>query len=1308
MSERKVVISAGLGLALMFAPAAFAADGKTVGDLLKRIETNTKKVQFNKANSTLPQFRAVQPKAPAARENLTQIKPPSRSTLYYEEGTNEAQLEKITDQGINQLYKLTQQFKNSKRRGELWLRLAELYTEKSRLIEYKMQQKFDDQLQDFQSGKTKVKPVIDLRASQEYNKKAIQLYEWFIRDFPKDPKMDQALFFLGYNYFELDQAEKGKDYYRRLTHDFPRSTYVEESNFALGEYYFDREKWADALKYYEAVSNNKRARLFSFALYKQSWCLYKTGQVKQALISLERVIRAGRAAKGAQDGSAGGASRIRLATEAQKDLVVFYAESGNAKDARGYFEEIAGEKQTFGLLEKLAYYYVDIGNREGARYIFRELINERPNAPKAYDYQYQIVTMYTSTDKGEVFKAELYNWIQNYSPNSEWAKANAKDKELVAKANQLIETTLRNHILQQHQTAQNSRVPTAQKAAKAGYDLYFQTFKEGAKLDEMHFFYAELLFDMKEYELAAQHYAWIAEHNPKSQYYEKANVNTVLALEKGLPNEEELKKQVGEKLEPVAFNKSVHNFEIASDRYVKAFPKGENVPAIRYKMGALYYYHNQFDKALAAFNGIIKDYPKSPYAQYSANLTLDIYNLRKDYGGLEKAGQEILNNEDLAKSQVGDQVKGVLQRASFKKAQDLEAKKDFAGAALAYEEFAKKNPGGELGTSASFNAAVNYEKAGDSAKAITMYGLVLADRSGKNENLKKNSSKFIAALYEKTGQYAKAAEAFEAYAKKNEKDKDAVPYYFNAAVIRDGMNQYSLALANYEKYFDKVKSADKWETIFLMAKLWERRGNLTKAQELYKKYYDARPKNVAGIIESAYMVAFIHAKKGHKTDAEDWYKKVIYQQKHLSDGKNPVGASFAAEAKYILVSKTYDDLRSIRIPANPAKQGKAVQEKLAFLNKLKEQLKEVIRYDDGYMVVNSLTLIGQAYQHMAASIYAVPLPKGLDDEGLKQYKAGVDKVAKPFLDEAIKNYEGAIKKGFELEGYNEGLKTAQRELSRLDGNKYPDYGEKAIQSKLPDLLGADSDERFSNAWKAKDEHMMIDAVVKVLGKDSNDLKALNALAVFYIQDGKPGMGRILITRALKPFPNEPALHNNVGVIYLNENKQRMAIGSFRKSTELKKGYPIGSANLGSIFVEYKDYAKAVNLLQEGYSSVKSDLRRGVGLEVANNYALALSGSGDTSKAKSIFQDILKAENQNTTALLNYTILLIRRLKDKKEGEKMLNRLKFLVDDSHTRARVEELDRALNESEKAKDQTPKEPEKESTKDQPIEDKAFDEN
>lgn len=1057
MLERKAAINIIAGMVMSGAVAvawpAHASNqkSKTVGELLRRIEKNTKKVSFSKKQSALPKVqKPVGLGVPTTPLNFQKIRPPSRSRLFYQEGTNEAQLEKMTDEGIAQLYKLSRQFRTSSRRGELWLRLAELYVEKSRLIEYKIQTEHDKTVKAYSdSGGKGPRPAkLNLKPAQEFNKKAVDLYEAFLHDFPKDPKVDQALFFLGYNYFELSQEEKGRVYYERLVKSFPESPYIEESNFALGEHYFDKEEWKKAQARYDEIAKDKHARLYSFALYKKAWCQYKMGDAKSALATLERVIRAGK-----KKSSGGGVSNIRLAGEATKDLIVFYAEAGDPKSARAYFENIVGGQKVFPMMEALAYHYADIGNRSAARDIFKELISERPTAAKSFDYQYRIVTMYSGELKNDTFKAELFNWINGFGPGSEWYRANSSNSQLTQKSMALIESTLRTNILQNHQSAQNSHSPIAQRQAKDGYEIYFRTFKQGPRLDEMHFFCAELLYDMGDYEQAAVHYAWVTDNAPKSKYYEKASLNTILALEKKLPKEEELRKRVaGNNLNPIAFPPPVKAFQVAADKYVAAYPNGENVPAIRYKLGALYYYHNQFDQALGVFNSIIKQYPKSKYAKYAANLTLDIYNLKKDYSGLETAGHQILENNDLAKSEVGDEVKGVLQRVSFKKAQDLESKKDYAGAAKAFEGFGRSNPGTDLGTSADFNAAVNYERAGDANKALAMYALVIQSKDAKHEDSRKKAHKFSAQLFERTGQYEKAAHAFENYAKTNPKDKEAQNFYYNAAVIRDGMNAYTSALNDYQSYMETSRAPDRKENLFLIAKMYDRRGMQSKALEYYQKYYDSGARTPAALVEATFSIADIYNKRRNTKDADKWYKRTVSIQKKISTSDKPVGVNFAAEAKFHLVYHTYEELRSIRIPANPAKQSRAVQDKLAKLNQLKDQLKAVIQYDNGEMIVASLTVIGQAYQHMAAALYAVPVPKNLSGDDLKQYQAGVDKIAHPFQDEAVKNYQTAVQRGFEMEGYNDWLKTAQKELAQLNKDKNPDYGEKIVLTKVMDNL----------------------------------------------------------------------------------------------------------------------------------------------------------------------------------------------------------------------------------------------------------------
>jgi tetratricopeptide (TPR) repeat protein len=1026
---------------------AAQAKPRTVGDLLKGIERRSEKVNFTKSKSALPNTKL----GPApTKVNLREVKPPSSNRLYYEEGTDEAQLEQVTDEGINQLFNLTKRYSKSTKRGELWLRLAEMYVEKSRLIEFRLINDHDAKMQSYQDGKLKKRPKLDLSPAMAYNKKAVQLYEWFLRDFPTDPKVDQALFFLGYNYFEMNEAKKGQEYYVRLTKEFPNSLYVSESNFALGEYHFESERWKESLVYYERVAEQKSSRLYTFALYKMAWSYYKLNQSKKGLNYIEQVVFEGRKSKGQKDASIGGVSRIRLATEAIKDLIVFFAEAGDYKTSRAYFEEVVGQKSAAANLARLAQFYADTGNREAARFVFSDLIDQEPNSLRAHDYQYAIVKMYGSSGGAQGFRAELFNWIEQYGPGSSWQRVNSGEKEALRKANELMEGLLRNHVLLQHQTAQNSRTKSSQQSARSGYELYFNTFKGLAKNDEMHFFYGELLFDMDDFALAAEHYAWVIENTPDSPYFQKALLNSLLAYEKRLPNENKIKELVGTSTEPIEFPPAVSAFEKVAFKFMERAPKSESVVAVRYRLGALYYLFNQFDKAMPLLQEIVKKHPKTEYAKHAANHMLDIFNLKKDYAGLQSAANDILAIPELAKSGVGEQIRDIKLKTDFKLAKELEDKKDFAGSARAYEDFASRNRASDLSPAALFNAAVNYERAGDLVKAIAMYSAVSGFKGKPTQTLVTKSNKFLPALYEKTGQYARAAQLFEAYARQNPKDALAEEYHYNAAVIFDGMNSYASAIKNYEDYFAKARGKDRIESLFLVAKIYERSGQTAKAIAQYEKYVNSGSSNAAGVIEAHFTIAKLHEVAGRKPVADKWYTKTVLLQRRLAQSTKAVGASYAAEAKFKLVYKTYEELVAIRIPASPAKQGEAVQKKLALINRLKDQLKAVIAYDDAYQVVAALSLQGQALQHLYSAIAASPRPPGLKPEELKQYEAGIQGIASPFRDQALEVYRTAIARGHDLQGYNESLLVALKNASVLSGKPDPTLGTVVIETKVPD------------------------------------------------------------------------------------------------------------------------------------------------------------------------------------------------------------------------------------------------------------------
>ena len=101
---------------------------------------------------------------------------------------------------------------------------------------------------------------------------------------------------------------------------------------------------------------------------------------------------------------------------------------------------------------------------------------------------------------------------------------------------------------------------------------------------------------------------------------------------------------------------------------------------------------------------------------------------------------------------------------------------------------------------------------------------------------------------------------------------------------------------------------------------------------------------------------------------------------------------------------------------------------------------------------------------------------------------------------------------------------------------YAQFDEEPKSIPKPDLsVSSDDYEKLRTAVKRKSEKLVVDAASRILAKDSKDLRALNALGVFYFKTKKTGMAKIIFNRALKDHPDERALHNNLALVYLSED-----------------------------------------------------------------------------------------------------------------------------------------------------------------------------
>jgi TolA-binding protein len=1020
---------------------------KTVGELLRQADRGAHVQLAEKKATSLPSFndKIVQAPHRTTMADLAQVKPPRTSTFMEDASDDKAKLERITDQQIQELFKLTQRFKDSSRRGELWLRLAELYVEKAGIIDFRKQSEYDVKLREFLDGKTKIKPRLDLADARDYNRKAIQLYEWFVRDYPRDEKMDQALFFLGYNYFELNETKKGLSYYTRLTKDYPTSAFVIESHFALGEYYFENENWKAAAEHYQEVTKHKRHRLYGFSTYKEAWCYFRMDHAAEALQTMERLIRENReaAAQSAADGKK--VSKVRLEKEALRDIVLFYSDERDPKKAIDYFNGMAGT-ESLSYLEKLAYLYVDKGNREGARYLFNYLISKDPTNSKAFDYKYQVIQAFASATKTREFREELYAWVRDFGPSSKWYQANKGNAELIESSSRLRETTLKNWVLTQHQTAQNSHAKFSQGLAYEGYKVFMQEFPNSTATADMHFFFAELLYDMERFDEAGVHYRWVVENAPNSKYSGKAGENIVLALEREIPKDEDIAANVGKSLDPVALSPQVEKFVQAAQWYLSKFPQAPKAAEIKFRVGRLYYQHNQFDKAIPYFREIVQNYPKTKYADYSANLLLDAYNLKKDYSGLEKAGQELLSVPSIANSAAGNDIRGVLEKAQFKKAQDLEVSKDYAGSADQFEAFAKQNPTSPLFVASHFNAAINYERAGQNGKAISNHIVVLNSKAKEAEPLKPKSRRLLAKLYQDAGMLEEASKTFKSAAIEAGNDPIAPNLFYNAAILDEALLHNQEAIQNLQSYFDKSKKSDRVDAVFQMAEIHRRAGQNKAAADRYKEYFGFFLDNEKSI-EAGYRVYDYFKSQNNSHDTEVWKHKVLNAQRKLNPKKKGPGASWAAKILLDDASVFFYEMRAIKIPSDPAKQKKAAQKKVEMLSQLNQMLAEVIKYDSPDEIIGSLNMAGRANQHLGEALNNAPPPAGLKPDELKMYKDAVQKLADPFFAKAKESFRTAVKRGSELENYGKEYLYAHEMTQKIDPTAVVDHGEWTMDQK---------------------------------------------------------------------------------------------------------------------------------------------------------------------------------------------------------------------------------------------------------------------
>lgn len=245
---------------------------------------------------------------------------------------------------------------------------------------------------------------------------------------------------------------------------------------------------------------------------------------------------------------------------------------------------------------------------------------------------------------------------------------------------------------------------------------------------------------------------------------------------------------------------------------------------------------------------------------------------------------------------------------------------------------------------------------------------------------------------------------------------------------------------------------------------------------------------------------------------------------------------------------------------------------------------------------------------------------------------------------------------------------AIQDAAEVDMTNTKNIAEKPGQNLAPPPVTAtptsssDSDP-LGSAIASKNDDLIFRAASEVLLTKPNDVRALNAIGMFYLRKGRFKAAQWMFSQALAQNPNVSDLHTNMGVSYLGLANRREAMKSFRKSIELDSSNSLAAANVGAMYVQDHDYPKALIALEIAVEKIKGDHR------IYNNYGIALMASGSYEKAEDSFQKALKAKPNDQDASLNLASLYINHLGKADQGLEIVNRIKFLGPRSELRSQI---------------------------------------
>ncbi|GAA3916354.1 tetratricopeptide repeat protein [Litoribacillus peritrichatus] len=1135
-SKKIATFGVGLILSSSFAFAESAADSSAVSSSSKLTPAELDKYGFEKVDKTVRQERLIK---------------------RFNNDKNRLEM------AIDNTKALILQSHGKPYMPELYLRLAELYIEKSRVAYF---------LRRTESGAA-ITSSLDSLETNALKLKAIEVYQRILNNYPKFKYRGKVHFYLAHEFRELNRLEEMVKHYQAIIKNYPQSEYVPESYLLLGDYFFDNKNLKDAESHYQQVLNFPNSSAITIARYKLAWVHINNKDWSGAIALLEQSIEKVDEDK---EFSVDTYSRVDVRLEALNDIAFVFTDHYkklSPEETLQYFREYAWSRPVYlGVLEKLAYRFFIKKKWAHASMIYRELAAIQHEPAKQLEY---IESLYTTTRHLKDYSnanidvkdiATALNRVRYSTHYPEEGKARyfqtfeiyARDlatqlhdltKQAKSQKAGLVQTKSDKTSSNKAQSEQanleeSSLIEDFSKAADA-YESYLDVFEESAEYDKMSVNYAEALFLAKRFVEAGDQYETLAlkdgEASDAESINEKYLYSATLSYYQSL-------KENRDSLNYYEVVQSQTGLARTGTLYATTYPNSKNTPNVLFNVAWIKYDEGKYEEAIEQFTAFAEAYPSGKEAEAAIRLSLDAFHALEDYEGLIDYGKQVAQIVGLS-SEILSETAQVASAAEAKVISNLTvaSMEDWESGKNDMLEYAQAHESTGLGE-AALKALFISSKEKNDIETMQIAGKNYINKYPKSAESKNILNVMIEASI-RTQQYRVLVDNLEDFAQSYPTDPNASDFLYQAATLREGMNQLGLARTNYNTLLSKyeITQTMRKNIVLSMVESDLKNGQLASAIKLMETNLRGISQDDKALFNA--RIASLYHQQNNPQRAASYQKVAAASFNGAADHQQKAAMS---EMVYLSTANYQNTYNGLKLQGIIDEQ--IFANKTELYDHLSQTLYSVLEYQSPKWSILACFRLYEVNMEYANFLNNAPLPD-MSPEEQAEYKGLIAAQAQEYIDEAQQYLETGNGLAERLNSFDPLLTTYEKSA-----------GQQQVSSFMPVRpsiqIGVDA---------FQDEALR--EIHNLVSRDPKDISYQLKLAKTYLMKEDIGLARTIASNIVSASPGlekEQATEAQMllGMTSLLSGDDKQARSALEKAIELDQNNFEAAANLAALYQHY--------------------------------------------------------------------------------------------------------------------------------------------